>query len=366
VRLNTIHALIHPQRPQGKDNMTFGKKQLLLRVGIAALSLSLIWQAACAGPLRDRLTERRVTQAQKGAHDTIEDDGVSSSSTPASLPAGIRVVHDVAYGSDPQQRFDVYSNAQSSDKGQGQGQGQGAPVIFMVHGGAWRLGSKSEKAVIENKVARWVPKGFIFISTNYRLLPQADPVEQARDVARALAAAQDKAASWGGDRNKFILMGHSAGAHLVSLLATTPALSANVATTPWLGTIALDSAAFNVVEIMEGRHLRFYDNAFGRNVEFWKAAPPFFALTKAAPPILAVCSTRRDDSCPQAHHFSTKASTLGVTATVLEKDFSHREINLRLGEEPRYTAEVESFMSRLDKGVARLLAAPAGASPSRE
>lgn len=321
-------------------------------VALACIVATLTWSGwdAQAGPLRDLLAERRAErQARQDAPETrapdleeaVESDG------PAALPAGVRVVRDVAYGNDPRQRFDVYRHDRSKD----------APVIFMVHGGGWRIGSKSEKAVVENKVARWAPKGFVFISVDYRLLPQADPVEQARDVARALAAAQDKAASWGGDRGKFILMGHSAGAHLVALLTTTQGLAAGVEQppAPWLGTVALDSAAYNVVDIMEHRHPRLYDNAFGADREYWKTVSPFHAVTRESRPILAVCSSRREDSCRQAHQFAAKAATLNVLSTVLEKDYTHREINLRLGEEPRYTAEVEDFMGRLDKAVAQRL-----------
>ena len=61
--------------------------------------------------------------------------------------------------------------------------------------------------------------GIIFVSVDYRMLPQQDALAQADDVARALAFAQSRARSWGGDPGKFILMGHSAGAHLVALLA---------------------------------------------------------------------------------------------------------------------------------------------------
>ena len=320
---------------------------------VSVLATSLPSQEAAAGPLRDRLAERRAErQAQKEAQEARGVDGIEDEdgAAPATLPVGVRLVRDVSYGADPQQRFDVYSNGRTKD----------APVIFMVHGGGWRLGSKSASSVVTHKVARWVPKGFVFVSVGYRLLPQADPLEQARDVARALAAAQQQAANWGGDRSRFILMGHSAGAHLVALLATAPALAAGVEhpPQPWLGTVALDSAAFNVVEIMEHRHLRLYDNAFGSDHEYWKSASPFFSVTRASRPILAVCSSRREDSCRQAHQFATKAAALGVTTTVLEKDFSHRDINQRLGEEPRYTGEVEAFLGRLDKGAAQLLAEP--------
>ena len=297
-----------------------------------------------AGPLREKIQERiSERQAQKSQGETLEDDG--SSQGQATLPDGVLVKRDIAYGSDKKQSFDVYIPKQA----------KGAPVIFMVHGGAWRLGDKSYRPVIEHKVARWVPKGFIFISTNYRMLPGTGPVEQAKDVARAIAVAQAKAESWGGDSNEFILMGHSAGAHLVALLSADRALSSGIVKKPWLGTVALDSAAYDIVQIMEKKHFHFYDEAFGTDKQYWKAASPFYALTKKTRPILAVCSSRRDDSTAQARQFAKKAASLGVKVTVLEKDFSHREINTFLGQDKAYTAEVESFMAGLDKSIANIL-----------
>jgi arylformamidase len=307
----------------------------------------LLGQASFAGPIRDRIIERRATRARETM---LEDD---ASQVPAALPAGIRIVRDVPYGDDERQRFDVYGPAQA----------QAAPIIFMVHGGGWRFGSKSARAVIENKVARWVPMGFVFISTDYRLLPNTDPVEQARDVARAVAVAQDKAAAWGADRRRLILMGHSAGAHLVSLLATDRSLWPNIVDPPWLGVVALDSAALDVVEIMQGDHLRLYDAAFGGDPKYWRSASPLHALTRATAPMLAVCSARRNDSCRQARRFAEKAASLGVVADVLEKDLSHKDINQQLGKDPSYTAEVETFMAALDKAAARALAGHSGATP---
>ncbi|NUQ92417.1 MAG: alpha/beta hydrolase, partial [Gemmatimonadaceae bacterium] len=128
----------------------------------------------------------------------------------ARAPAPMRVVRDVVYGPDARQRFDVYIP----------GEAKGAPVIFMVHGGGWSAGDKRARGVVDNKVARWLPRGLVVVSTNYRLLPAAKPLDQARDVARALAAAQRMSSSWGADSSKFILMGHSAGGHLVTLVAT--------------------------------------------------------------------------------------------------------------------------------------------------
>ena len=316
----------------------------MFRVCAIFVLLFFACEALFAGPLREKIQERVSEQhSQQSKSETLEDDG--SSQGQATLPDGVTVERDIAYGSDKKQSFDVYIPKQA----------KGAPVIFMVHGGAWRLGDKSNRSVIEHKVARWVPKGFIFISTNYRMLPGTDPVEQAKDVARAIAVAQAKAESWGGDSNEFILMGHSAGAHLVALLATDHELSSTLVKKSWLGTVALDSAAYDVVQIMEKPHFRLYDQAFGSDKQYWKAASPFYALTKKTRPILAVCSARRDDSTAQARQFANKAASLGVKVTVLEKDFSHREINVFLGQDKAYTAEVESFMAGLDKRVANLL-----------
>lgn len=300
--------------------------------------LLLMWQLSYAGPIRDRIIEYRSAQQAKDIEDAEPAGRVA-------LPAGVRLVRDVPYGKDGQQRMDIYLPRQAA----------GAPVIFMVHGGAWRLGDKGARAVVENKVARWVSKGFIFISANYRLLPKTAPVEQAQDIASALATAQGKAASWGGDPAKFILMGHSAGAHLVALLDASPTMALKLGARPWLGTVLLDSAALDVVKIMEAKHARFYDRAFGSEPAYWRAASPFHVLSETATPFLAVCSTLRADSCPQARRFVIKATSLNLRASVLEQDRSHKDINQQLGIEGDYTDAVESFMGTLDESVMRAL-----------
>src|SRR5262249_45272449 len=139
---------------------------------------------------------------------------------------GVERIPNVEYGKDPAQRFDVYVPKEMKNSG--------APVIFMVHGGGWRRGDKRMPNVVANKVAHWVPRGVIVISTNYRMLPGADPYVQAEDVKLALWTAQEKAASWGGDRSKFIVMGHSAGAHLVALVATAQDLQSSLFVSPVL------------------------------------------------------------------------------------------------------------------------------------
>lgn len=252
---------------------------------------------------------------------------------------------DLAYGPHPRQRFDVYGPAQATS----------APVIFLVHGGAWRTGDKAQDRLVAGKVARWVPKGIVLVSINYRLLPEADALTQVDDVARALVRAQAEVARFGGDRTRFVLMGHSAGAHLVALLAAAPERALALGATPWLGTVALDSAALDVVAIMRTRHPRFYDRAFGSDPARWREASPIHQLRGGLAPFLAVCSSRRRDSCREARAFAAAAGARGARAQVLPEDLSHRQINELLGEEPRYTAEVEAFLAGLDPSLRRAL-----------
>lgn len=305
----------------------------ILRQLIKALLLATPWlgalpPAAQAGPIMDRVAERRAAR----------QDALTAAQSP--------VHKDVAYGRDPSQTLDVYAP---------QTPAQGAPVIFMVHGGAWAIGDKASSHVVRHKAARWLPRGLFFVSVNYRMLPEADPLEQARDVARALAFAQQQAVSWGGDAGRFVLMGHSAGAHLVSLLAANPSLAQAQGAKPWLGTVSLDSAAFDVDAIMTARHPRLYDRAFGKDPVFWRATSPLHQLTQAQAPLLAVCSSRRDDACPQAQAFADKARSLGMRVTVLPQDRSHGEINDELGKPGAYTDAVEDFLGSLDTRLAQAL-----------
>lgn len=310
---------------------------------------------ANAGALRDKLMEHRQERQEQradragGRADEQNDmaDADATNTEAGSLPAGTRVLRDVSYGSDKRQSMDVYLPANASGQ-------KDLPVILMVHGGAWKIGNKSARGVVENKAAHWLPKNYIFVSINYRMLPDIRPLEQAEDVARALAAAQAKAAEWGGSRQRFILMGHSAGAHLVALLSSSPALTTKAGVSPWLATIALDSAAYDINKIMEQRHYRFYDEAFGSDPGYWRASSPALQLQQAsvpgAPwvPILAVCSSQRPDHpCLQAEAFVMKAKSLGMTAQLLPQALSHGDINKNLGQDNAYTAAVDKFLQGL-------------------
>lgn len=288
-----------------------------------------------AGPLLDRLLQSRANSGKQKE----------------SLKEYCReIIRDLPYGQAKAQTMDIYLPDMS-----GKGHEKKAPVIFMVHGGGWRTGDKTHSRVTVNKVRRWVPKGFIFISANNRLRPEADPLEQAQDICHAIAQAQKKVKSLGGDPDKFILMGHSAGAHLVTLVNSIPEMAYKAGARPWLGTVSLDSGAIDVVSIMESRHPAMYDNAFGDDPLFWKKASPYHNLSSGAKPLLLVCAANRRKALRSAEKFIVRAKSLELNCQQTIELLSHGEINENLGLESDYTARVEKFMAGLNDDVREAL-----------
>jgi arylformamidase len=297
---------------------------------VMAVLFASLWPVvhdASAQTLRERIAARRAASTQPSAQAPV-------------LPTGARMIKDVAYGDDPRQRFDVYLPASP----------RRAPVILLVHGGGWANGNKDNPGLATDKARYWLAKGYVLVSSNYRMLPDTRPLEQARDVARAVAKAQSLAGDWNADRTRFVLMGHSAGAHLVALLGASPAMLQAAGATRPLGVVALDSAAMDVTKIMQApRHFALYDRAFGKDPAYWRSVSPTQNLSAQATPMLAVCSSRRADSCAQAELLSARAGVLGTRVQVLPEDLSHMEINKNLGKPSAYTEAVDAFLRSVDK-----------------
>ncbi len=287
--------------------------------------LSLLPVHAHAQRLHDRLGESREASRQE---------------RPVALPAGALAVRNVAYGTDPAQRFDLYLPA-DADR---------APVVFYVHGGGWANGDKTNPG-LENKLGYWLPKGYAVVSSNYRMLPGTMPLEQARDVARAVAAVQARAATWRVDARRFVLMGHSAGAHLVALLGADPAMLREAGARRPLGVVALDSGALDVPGLMSRRRLpQLYEDAFGHDRAYWAVASPFHRLRRDALPMLVVCASERrfpTSPCDEGRAFVRRADALGVPMRLRPEPLDHGEINRALGLPSDYTRAVGAYIDGL-------------------
>lgn len=298
--------------------LAFGLVGLALAAGLA------VAPAGEAGPLRDRMRERMAQRLQ---------DRQAEEARPLDLQAiapGARKL-EVRYGASAKQAIDVYVPPGA----------QGAPVLVMVHGGAWKIGDKANSGSIENKLKHWLPRGYVFVSVNYRLLPEAMAEGQAQDVAAAMRLVQARAGEWGGDPKRIVLMGHSAGAHLAALLSARPDMVGR----PWAGTVVLDSAAMKVSTVMERRHPAFYDEAFGADPAGWARVSPMDQWTRSAAPMLLVCSSQRPDKpCDEARAFADLTARAGVTTPVLPQALSHADINRTLGLPGAYTQAVDAFI----------------------
>jgi arylformamidase len=89
------------------------------------------------------------------------------------------------------------------------------PVVFWIHGGGWQTGDKTD---VQIKPRVFAERGFVFVSTNYRLLPHVEMGELFRDVAKSLGWVHRNIGAYGGDPTRIFVMGHSAGAQLAALL----------------------------------------------------------------------------------------------------------------------------------------------------
>ena len=265
------------------------------------------------------------------------------------ISSDIKILSDIAYGKDADQTLDVYMPADAKE----------APVIFMVHGGAWmNWGDKADKSEVENKIAHWVKKGFIFISTNFRALPKVGPVMQAEDVGAALLFSQQKASEWGASSEKFILMGHSSGAHVVSLISANYKRFTGDDIKPLLGTISMDSSAYNIVGRLTPRKslLNFTKKDLAADPEYWQEASAFYALSNKIPPFLAICSIQSATACIESKKSLNKAKNLGSDTELIAVDLSHGEINSQLGKASCYTSDVDEFLKKLNPSIALMFA----------
>src|SRR6266542_4812567 len=124
----------------------------------------------------------------------------------------LNVTRDLPYAqpADPRQKVDIYAPEGAKN----------LPVVFWIHGGGWQAGDRTD---IQIKPQAFVDKGFVFVSTGYRLLPDVDMGTIIRDVAKSVRWVHDHIAEHGGDPKRILVMGHSAGAQLAALISSTTA-----------------------------------------------------------------------------------------------------------------------------------------------
>lgn len=209
---------------------------------------------------------------------------------------------------------------------------QAAPVVLYVHGGGWVRGDKTRALF---KPVALVPRGYLFASMNYRFRPDASLAEMAQDVATAAAWMQRNAAKYGGDGSKIVLMGHSAGAHLVAAVGTNEKFmeSAGGSLRDLSGVIAIDTAMYNVpLQMKTAQGLQA--QAFGTDPSAWAPVSPWHHIEagKGIPPFLLFVSDGRATMDEQVKPLAAKFEAAGIETVVHEaKGRAHSPLDTYLG-----------------------------------
>ncbi|HEV7222998.1 MAG TPA: alpha/beta hydrolase, partial [Pirellulales bacterium] len=173
---------------------------------------------------------------------------LASSAIVADLAAAEpKIERDIAYAEPKTERqtLDIYSPAEGKDH----------PVVFWIHGGGWQTGDKTS---VQDKPRAFVDKGFVFVSTNYRLLPHVEMETIFRDVAKSLGWVHKHVAEHGGDPTRIFVMGHSAGAQLAALMCIDDRYlkAEGVPFSALKGCVPVDGDTYDVPAIIETAETR--------------------------------------------------------------------------------------------------------------
>jgi acetyl esterase/lipase len=255
--------------------------------------------------------------------------------------------YDEIQGADPNlTSLDVYSTGTSSL----------SPVIIYFHGGGWKRGDKTRLGLM---APCFLNNGYVFVSANYRLSPAFMFPSYLEDVAKAVAWVRVNVESYGGKPDRLYLMGSSAGAHLVSLVATDESYLQREGLLPRdiSGVVSLDTRAYDIPSVMrslpkEGAVYATYTNTLGTNPSTWERASPCEYLDKGRdiPPFFIAYTCKDPLRKTWSEGFAQDLKKIGVQAELLPvPDKDHGRLTREFGTKNDPVSEaVLRFLSRLE------------------
>lgn len=234
------------------------------------------------------------------------------------------------------------------------------PVMFWIHGGGWQVGDKSDVAL---KPRVLTERGFVFVSTNYRLLPDVQMDVLVRDVAKSLGWVYRNIAKHGGDPKRIFVGGHSAGAQLAALLCTDDRYlnELGVSFEVLKGCVPIDGDTYDIPKIIMTAELRqmLYGGkmfTFGHRQKFGNdpekhvdfSAVTHVAKDKGIPPFLLLYFSGNPDTSAQAGRLESVLRGAGIPAKTYGKgDTTHSRLNNELGKpDDPATQEFYKFLDR--------------------
>ncbi len=247
----------------------------------------------------------------------------------APLTAAEPKVHrDLAYAEPKNERqsLDVYAPAEGKEH----------PIVIWIHGGGWKAGDKKG---VQKKPQAFADRGFVFVSVNYRFVPQVTVKEMTGDIARAIRWVHDHAKDYGGDPRTIFVMGHSAGAHLAALVCTDDRYleAQGLPLSILKGCVPVDVSAYDIPKrLKDGGAVppAAIKSIFGDTEAAQRDLSPaaHVARGKHIPPFLILHVADRPDTKAQSQWFAGKLKEAGVAAKVVAaEDKTHGTINADLG-----------------------------------
>lgn len=275
----------------------------------------------------------------------LGDASAAAADTPT-IPA---TTANVRYGDQERHVLDIYAPAKAKN----------LPVVFWIHGGGWQGGDKTS---VQLKPEWFVAKGFVFVSTNYRLLPNVDMVTIFRDVAKSLGWVHKNIAQHGGDPTRILVGGHSAGAQLAALICVDDRYlkAEGVPFSVLKGCFPVDGDTYDVPAIIETAETRLRVHGlpmpkYGHRLKFGNDPAlhrDYSAVThatkgKGIPPFLILYVADHPDNTMQARRFEAVLKEAGVAAKAFgAKETNHNKLNEKLGvpDDPA-TTELSDFIA---------------------
>lgn len=149
---------------------------------------------------------KRLTLAGAAAALTAACSPLSLFATLSPKDPAMLAARDEAYGAGPRRRLDVYAP---------RGARASAPVAVFFYGGSWDSGRRQDYGWVGRALAS---RGFVTIVADYRVYPEVRYPGFLEDGAQAVKWAAENAARFGGDPDRIVLLGHSAGAYNAVML----------------------------------------------------------------------------------------------------------------------------------------------------
>jgi triacylglycerol lipase len=193
-------------------------------------------------------------------------------------PAGVTVKEDLAYGADERQKLDVFAPAKSP--------GRTLPVVIFVHGGGYVGGGKSRPGIpfYQNVGYFFTRNRAVGVNMTYRLAPKHPWPAGGEDVAAAVRWVQKNAAEYGGDPERIVLFGQSAGATHVAHYIFDKSLQPKDGADGVKGAI-LQSGIFDPAAAPPGPNVEAY---FGKERESWQAKSLYGKLAGGKIPLFII------------------------------------------------------------------------------